>query len=166
MKGQREGRRWGGQGSRTHPRLVRGGAGRIMQPSPHPPPPPPTSPHLPALPRGFAPPTPLPAGDLTGVAGTACDVTVGPPGIFRVRTRKERPLAGPLGRPYEKSGFQAVSAQVVRWVRAPSRGAGCYGRSCDQWRADARGVAWWGDARPSYPGSPRRGATLSVRAAP
>ena len=107
------------------------------------------------------------AGDVTALACAACDVTIGPRGVLRVRARKKPPLAGARERPDEKGYFQAVSAQVVRWVRAPARGAGCYGRSGCRCLARAgsrgRGVAGVGAARPRFLGFPRSVATFKIR---
>lgn len=58
-------------------------------------------------------------------------------GLGALLGSKKWPVAGAWLRPDEKGGSQAVSAQVVRWVRSPARGAGCYGRSGGRWRAGA-----------------------------
>lgn len=78
---------------------------------------------------------------------------------------EERPAAGVWARQDEKGGFQAVSAQVVRWVRVPARGAGCYGRPGGLCWAGARRVAG-AAAQPGFSGSRRPRATLTARAAP
>ncbi|KAJ8785303.1 hypothetical protein J1605_007413 [Eschrichtius robustus] len=85
-------------------------------------------------PPGSAPPAWL----LTCRRPPAPPVTSPVSGAFSGSAPEERLAAGGWARQDEKGGFQAVSAQVVRWVRAPARGAGCYGRPGGLWRAGAR----------------------------
>lgn len=160
MERQKEGRRESGQpGERlapgTPPRSAERGGPVLAAPPPH----------LLQLPGALPHPCLYRAGNVTALAGVACDVTVGPRGVFKVRAREQRRLARAWGRPDEKSDFQALSAQVVRWVRVP-RGAlvamDAAATAGGRERAGARGPA----TRPSYPRSPRSRATLSARAVP